>query len=78
MIANGSVGWGWHRDPYRIHEDRYLSVGGLPTKLVRDGGCESYDPPPEDTVPNPADVDALRPLCFAGPLPEAKVKSTLT
>jgi hypothetical protein len=36
---------GWYRDPYSVHEDRYFS-DGEPTKLVRDGGSESYDPPP--------------------------------
>lgn len=36
---------GWYRDPYGIHEDRYFSAGE-PTKLVRDSGAESYDPPP--------------------------------
>jgi len=36
---------GWYRDPYRLHEDRYFS-DGQPTKLVRDGGAEDYDPPP--------------------------------
>ena len=36
---------GWYRDPYLVHEDRYFSAG-QPTKLVRDGGAESYDPPP--------------------------------
>jgi hypothetical protein len=36
---------GWYRDPYLVHEDRWFSAG-LPTKLVRDGGVEDYDPPP--------------------------------
>jgi hypothetical protein len=36
---------GWYRDPYGVHEDRYFS-DGQPTKLVRDGGAESFDPPP--------------------------------
>jgi hypothetical protein len=36
---------GWYRDPYLVHEDRYFSAG-QPTKLVRDGRKESYDPPP--------------------------------
>jgi len=36
---------GWYRDPYLVHEDRYFSAG-QPTKLVRDAGAESYDPPP--------------------------------
>jgi hypothetical protein len=37
---------GWYRDPFRRHEDRYFS-DGHPTKLVRDGRRESFDPPPE-------------------------------
>jgi hypothetical protein len=37
---------GWYRDPYLVHEDRYFSAG-QPTKLVRDGGNEDYDPPPD-------------------------------
>jgi hypothetical protein len=36
---------GWYRDPYGVHEDRYFS-DGHPTKLVRDGAAESFDPPP--------------------------------
>jgi hypothetical protein len=36
---------GWYHDPYLIHADRYFS-DGRPTKLVRDSGAESYDPPP--------------------------------
>jgi hypothetical protein len=36
---------GWYRDPYLVHEDRWFSAG-QPTKLVRDGALESYDPPP--------------------------------
>jgi len=42
---------GWYRDPYEIHEDRYLSAG-TPTKLVRDNGQESYDPPPDRPLPD--------------------------
>lgn len=41
---------GWYRDPYAIHEDRYISQG-TPTKLVRDRGRESYDPPPDRPPP---------------------------
>jgi hypothetical protein len=36
---------GWQSDPFGLHEQRYFSQGE-PTKLVRDGGVESYDPPP--------------------------------
>jgi len=42
---------GWYRDPYGIHEDRWMSDGS-PTKLVRDGGAESYDPPPDRPLPD--------------------------
>ncbi len=38
---------GWYQDPYLVHEDRYFSAG-QPTKLVRDGGVEAYDPPPPE------------------------------
>ena len=37
---------GWYRDPYLVHEDRWFSAG-QPTKLVRDGRIENYDPPPD-------------------------------
>jgi hypothetical protein len=37
---------GWYRDPWLVHEDRWFSAG-QPTKLVRDGGVEDYDPPPD-------------------------------
>jgi hypothetical protein len=47
---------GWYRDPFAIHEDRWMSQG-RPTKLVRDGGVESYDPPPDLPLP-----DALVPV----------------
>lgn len=47
---DADLSWGWHPDPYRIHEERYVSVDGTPTKLVRDGGRESYDPPPGVTA----------------------------
>ncbi len=42
-----AVAWGWHHDAYGIHEERWISVDGEATKLVRDGGQESYDPPPD-------------------------------
>lgn len=44
------LGWGWHRDPYGIHQERYISVDGEATRLVRDDGRESYDPPPVEPV----------------------------
>jgi hypothetical protein len=47
MDENGTIAWGWHPDQYGKHEERYISVEGIPTKLVRDAGHESYDPPPE-------------------------------
>ena len=41
---------GWYRDPYGIHQDRWFSQG-QPTKLVRDGGRECYDPAPGQPLP---------------------------
>ncbi|HLX87575.1 MAG TPA: hypothetical protein VKR22_03800 [Acidimicrobiales bacterium] len=41
-----SLAWGWHPDPFGLHEERYISVDGEPTPLVRDAGRESYDGPP--------------------------------
>jgi len=46
---------GWYLDPYRMHEDRYFS-DGQPTKLVRDGKAETYDPPP----PGRPDVELIQ------------------
>jgi hypothetical protein len=43
--VSGRVIQGWHSDPFGVHEARYFSAG-QPTKLVRDGGTESYDEPP--------------------------------
>ena len=37
---------GRHSDPFGVHEARYFSADGQPTKLVRDRGVESYDEPP--------------------------------
>jgi hypothetical protein len=45
---------GWYRDPYGVHEDRYFS-DGQPTKLVRDGSAEGYDPPP----PGPPEIELV-------------------
>ena len=41
---------GWYIDPFGLHDARWLSAG-TPTKLVRDGSCESYDPAPRVTSP---------------------------
>jgi hypothetical protein len=39
---------GWQPDPHGIHEFRYFSMDGKPTRLVRDGEMTSHDPPPQD------------------------------
>jgi hypothetical protein len=49
-MSGDTLAWGFHPDPYRIHQERYISVDGLPTELVRDGGVETYDPPPDGTA----------------------------
>jgi hypothetical protein len=49
---------GWYQDPFGVHEHRWMSRG-QPTKLVRDSGTESYDPPPDLPLPDvlgPADA----------------------
>jgi len=43
---------GWFQDPYRLHQDRWFSQGE-PTKLVRDAGVETYDPPPQAPYSGP-------------------------
>jgi len=42
---------GWVPDPYGIHEFRFFSADGKPTRLVRDGEKKSYDEPPTTGVP---------------------------
>jgi len=59
-MRNASPAQGWYRDPYRLHEDRYFSQG-MPTKLVRDGQRESYDPPPDQPPPEADLVPAEQP-----------------
>jgi hypothetical protein len=59
IVILGAIGW--YRDPYGVHEDRYFSQG-FPTKLVRDGCVESYDPPPGRFLP-----ELLIPVPLAGP-----------
>ena len=44
---------GWFVDPFGRHEARWLS-DGRPTQLVRDGGVESNDEPPETQIVGPA------------------------
>jgi hypothetical protein len=44
---------GWYSDPYGRHGARWMS-DGTPTKLVRDGGFESYDDPPNEVPTHPA------------------------
>jgi hypothetical protein len=46
---------GWHTDPFGLHDARWLSAGE-PTKLVRDGSIEFYEPVPEvdaTVIPQP-------------------------
>ena len=45
MTESSGAAEGWYRDPYGIHDDRWIS-DGQPTPLVRDQGVESHDEPP--------------------------------
>lgn len=47
---------GWYRDPFGLHEDRWMSEGH-PTSLVRDNGVESYDDVPSDEVTEELEPD---------------------
>ena len=40
---------GWHPDPFGIHEFRFFSQDGKPTRLVSDNNSKSYDDPPTTT-----------------------------
>jgi hypothetical protein len=51
MSGYEGLAWGWHPDPFGLHDERYVSADGVPTKLVRDAGRESYDPPPVAVAP---------------------------
>ncbi len=51
---------GWYTDPYRRHEARWMSDGS-PTKLVRDGGVESYDDPPDEEPSQEATMIVVEP-----------------
>lgn len=64
---SGRVIQGWHSDPFGIHEARYFSAAGEPTKLVRDRGRESYDEPPS----GPDEVAAAMARIWAPPPPSA-------
>lgn len=46
---------GWYVDPYGLHEARWIS-DGAPTTLVRDGGLETQDPPPDTPPPVPSEL----------------------
>lgn len=48
---------GWQADPFGLHEERYFSAG-QPTKLVRDGGTETYDEPPAEASAAPEAAEA--------------------
>jgi uncharacterized protein DUF4190 len=37
---------GWQPDPFGLHELRFFSMDGKPTKLVSDGDLRTYDDPP--------------------------------
>lgn len=43
---------GWYKDPYRLHELRWIS-GGRARRLVRDGDVSSSDDPPAEPFEGP-------------------------
>ena len=47
---------GWYRDPFGLHDGRWLS-GGRPTDLVCDDAQVTHDEPPDE--PMPASLERL-------------------
>lgn len=47
-----SIAEGWYRDPFGVHEARWMSMGA-PTALVKDAGVEGSDPQPAVRPPGP-------------------------
>ncbi len=43
---------GWYEDPYGVHQHRWFSAG-KPSGLVRDGGIETTDRPPDEPFEGP-------------------------
>lgn len=43
---------GWQPDPYGVHEQRFFSDDGKPTRLVSDGGYKTHDVPPVAPTPS--------------------------
>jgi hypothetical protein len=64
---------GWYVDPFGRHELRWFSEGA-PTALVRDGGTDGEDPPPQPTwdgaLQHPPEVAAVDETLRAGVDPE--------
>jgi len=61
---------GWYVDSYGLHEARWIS-DGAPTTLVRDGGLETQDPPPDTPPPVPSELLAETDLTDGGDLRRA-------
>src|ERR1700733_6433883 len=59
---------GWQPDPFGTHEKRFFSSGGLPTKLVSDGGVRSYDNPPSAAPLSPEPEYQPRTIEQPGPI----------
>jgi hypothetical protein len=60
---------GWQPDPFGVHEKRFFTSGGLPTKLVSDGDIRSYDEPPSSPSLGPSPGAASRPEASQHPAP---------
>jgi hypothetical protein len=56
---------GWYRDPYDVHEERWIS-SGKPTSVVRDGKNEGQDDPPDRQPTRPYVLMLPDPASSAG------------
>jgi len=50
----------WCPDPFGSHEARWFS-NGIPTALVRDGGVESQDAPPDSVFERRWELPSIEP-----------------
>jgi hypothetical protein len=50
---------GWLPDPFGLHEQRYFSLNGKPTRLVRNGGRTSHDEPPSLAIVPPRSIGVM-------------------
>jgi hypothetical protein len=70
-VREGQASEGWYTDPFARHEARWMSEG-KPTRLVRDGGVESFDDPPDEPPTRVPEI--IDPLILDGGVDEYRAE----